>query len=316
MGIAAILIALLGGARVEAQTLGIGVTRGGANPAIGSAIASIISQNAGVNMRPQAFSSSTRYVPLLDIGEVEFGVGNVSQFTLLMEGRFTANDRPKPNLRLVASLMPFRGGFMVKADSDIRRLSDLKGQRVAFGFPGQALASVMQEAFLANGGLSYEDVVLVPATTMRSHWELFKEGRIDGVMMSIGSGVVKELEASLGKLRYLPMDDSAASLAKLQGALPGTYFVTVNPGKKLDGATEPFVTLAYDYGLWSGTRTPDETVYGVVKALHQNSEEFRAVNPLTRLFDPAEISRPQIVAYHPGALRYFREAGLPVNSSQ
>ena len=316
LGIATMLIVLLGAAGVEAQTLGIGVTRGGANPAIGSAIASIISENAGVNMRPQAFSSGTRYAPLIDVGEVEFGVANVSQFTLLMQGRFSPNDRPKPNLRLIASLMPFRGGFLVKADSNIGSLSDLKGRRIAAGFPGQLLALVMHEAFLANGGLSYEDVVSVPATTMRSHWELFKEGRIDGVMMSIGSGVVKELQASLGELRYLPMDDSAESLARLQQALPGAYFVTVTPGKNLDAATESFVTLAYDYGLWSGTRIPDETVYGVVKALHQNSKEFQAVNPLTKLFDPAQISRAQVVAYHPGALRYFREAGLPVNGSQ
>ena len=315
VGITTILVILLNSTGVQAEPLGIGVTRGGANPAIGNAIASIISENAGVNMRPQAFSSGTRYAPLLDIGEVEFGVGNLSHFTLLMEGRFTPNDRPKPNLRLVASLMPFRGAFLVKADSNIESLSDLKGKRIATGFPSQILASVMHEAFLTNGGLTYEDVVPVPATTMRSHWELFKEGRIDGVMMSIGSGVVKELQASLGELRYLPMDNSAEGLAKLQQALPGAYFVTVNPRKKLDGVTQPFVTLAYDYGLWSGSEIPEETVYGVVRALHQNSDAFRAVNPLTRQFDPQEISRPQIVAYHPGALRYFREVGLPLNGS-
>ena len=315
IGVATLLITMFGAVGAEAQVLGIGVTRGGANPAIGTAIASIVSEHAGVNMRPMTFSSGTRYAPLLDIGKVEFAVGNVSQITLLMQGRFNLNDRPKPNIRLAASLMPFRGGFLVKADSDIRSLSDLKGRRIAAGFPSQLLALVMHKAYLTNGGLTYEDVIPVPVSTMRGHWELFKEGRVDGVMTSVGSGVVKELEASIGELRYLPMNNSAKSLEILQGALPGAYFVTVNPGKNLDGATEKFITLAYDYGLWVSADVEDAMVYRVVKALHQNAEEFKAVNPLTRQYDPRKTSRAQEIPYHPGAIRYFKEAGLPLHDS-
>ena len=315
-GIATVGIVLFGFVGAEAQTIGIGITKGGANPAIGAAIASIVSKYSDLNMRTQAFSSGTRYAPLLDIGEVEFGVGNVSQFALSMQGEFTSNDRPKPNIRLVASLMPFRGGFLVKADSNIRSLSDLKGRKIGAGFPGQPLALVMHEAYLANGGLTYEDVVPVPATTMRSHWDLFKQGRIDGVMMSIGSGVVKELMATLGEVRYLSMDDSAESLAKLKQALPGAYFVTVGPSDNLDGAAEKFVTVAYDYGLWSAANVSNDMVYRVVKALHQNSKEFQEVSPLMTLYDAKAISRPQGVPYHPGALHYFQEAGLPVDGNR
>ena len=315
-GTASLLIALFAVAGAEAQVLGIGITKGGANPAIGSAIASIVSRHTDMRMRTQAFSSGTRYAPLMDIGEVEFGVGNLSQFALLMQGEFTPNDRPKPNMRLVASLMPFRGGFLVKESSDIRSFADLKGRRVAAGFPGQPLASGVHKAFLANGGLTYEDVVPVPATTMRSHWELFKEGRIDGVMVVVGSGVVKEIRATLGEeLRYLSMDNSAESLVKLRDALPGAYFVTIGPNPNLDGAAKQFATLAYDYGLWSGADVLDDTVYRVVKALHQNSDEFRSVGPLMRLYNAEEISRPQVVPYHPGALSYFKEAGLPLARS-
>ena len=316
MGIATAGIVLCGIVGAEAQTIGIGITKGGANPAIGAAIASIVSRYSDLNMRTQAFSSGTRYAPLLDIGEVEFGVGNVSQFALLMQGTFTANDRPKPNIRLVASLMPFRGGFLVKADSNIRSLSDLKGRKIGAGFPGQPLALVMHEAYLANGGLTYDDVVPVPATTMRSHWDLFKQGRIDGVMMSIGSGVVKELMATLGDVRYLSMDDSSESLAKLKQALPGAYFVTVGPSDNLDGAAEKFVTVAYDYGLWSAANVSDDMVYRVVKALHQNSQEFQEVSPLMTLYDSKAISRAQGVPYHSGALHYFREARLPVDDNK
>ena len=318
MGIAAAGIALFAavGAEAQTQTVGIGITRGGANPAIGSAIASIVSKHGGLNMRTQVFSSGTRYAPLLNNGKIEFGVGNVSQLTLSMQGKFDSNDRPLPNIRLVASLMPFRGGFLVKADSNIKTLSDLKGRKIAAGFPAQHLALVVHKVYLANGGLTYDDVVSVPATTMRSHWGLFKEGRIDGVMMAIGSGVVKELKATLGEVRYVTMDNSAESLAKLNRALPGAYFVSVGPSKKLDGAAEKFVTMAFDYGLWSGADISDEQVYSVVKALHQNSKEFKAVSPLMRLYDPKGISRPQGVQYHPGALRYFREAGLPVTGSK
>ena len=315
MGIATVGIVLFGIIEAEAQPVGIGITKGGANPAIGAAIASIVSKYSDLNMRTQAFSSGTRYAPLLDIGEVEFGVGNVSQFTLSMQGKFTLNDRPKPNIRLVASLMPFRGGFLVKANSNISSLSDLKGRKIAAGFPGQPLALVMHEAYLENGGLTYKDVVPVPATTMRSHWDLYKDGRIDGVMMSIGSGVVKEIKATLGEVRYLSMDDSAESLAKLKRALPGAYFVTVGPSDNLDGAAKKFVTVAYDYGLWSAANVSDDMVYRVVKALHQNSREFQEVSPLMTLYDSKAISRAQGVPYHPGALNYFREAGLPIDDS-
>jgi TRAP-type uncharacterized transport system substrate-binding protein len=52
-------------------------------------------------------------------------------------------------------------------------------------------------------------------------------------------------------------------------------------------------------------------VYTVVSAVFENIDQFRGLHPAFANLDPAEMASDGLSApLHPGAERYFREAGL------
>jgi TRAP transporter TAXI family solute receptor len=55
----------------------------------------------------------------------------------------------------------------------------------------------------------------------------------------------------------------------------------------------------------------EEAVYQLVKAVFENFEEFKQLHPALGLLDKQEIVTGGLSApLHPGAERYFKEAGL------
>ena len=61
---------------------------------------------------------------------------------------------------------------------------------------------------------------------------------------------------------------------------------------------------------------PDEFIYKLVKAVFDNHEELMKSQPWARETIPANIDRNTMVPLHPGAVRYYREIGVPIPVQQ
>ena len=78
----------------------------------------------------------------------------------------------------------------------------------------------------------------------------------------------------------------------------------------------PFVTQdEYTSSIWNcvmvGAHVSDETVYKFTKALFENAERMRRIHPSMESWAPAEAFKNTTqMDMHPGAARYYREAGL------
>ena len=60
-----------------------------------------------------------------------------------------------------------------------------------------------------------------------------------------------------------------------------------------------------------GSPCPDDIVYRVVKNVFENLPRIRRMHPAFARLDPNEMITKGISArFHPGALRYYQEAGL------
>ena len=65
--------------------------------------------------------------------------------------------------------------------------------------------------------------------------------------------------------------------------------------------------------LLAGSHVPDEVVYKYVKAIAENEQRVQSIGgslksaPFTRA---KMVANPAKLPYHPGALRYYKEAGL------
>lgn len=309
---AAVYGAALCAGLAQAQTVGIGVTRGGGLNQVGVGVASIVSKHAeGVQMRPQPMTGTDQYTTLVNAGEIDFGLANAFQSYFAYTGTVLSEGKKHENLRLVATLVPLEAGYFVRNDSDIQSYADLKGKKVGYGFTGAPVIQHFATSFLGHVGLTWKDVQPVPVATLGQQWDLLRQGTIDVATAPAGSPPVRELDTTVpGGVRFLSLDASPEAVARLQKSMPFTYLSKHTPEGKLPGVREPVNVLGFDMLLYAHKDVPEKTVYRVIKAINENYEELAATSPMWRRYDKKNIARGQAMPFHPGADRYFREAGL------
>jgi hypothetical protein len=115
----------------------------------------------------------------------------------------------------------------------------------------------------------------------------------------------------VGGLRVLEVDTSPEAMKRTEALIPGAYVMQVAPGPAIDGITRPTHLIAFDMVMITNAKVSDDVVYRVAKALHDNKQDLVATFPPFGLFQPQGMAKPLIgVPMHPGAAKYYREAGL------
>ena len=57
---------------------------------------------------------------------------------------------------------------------------------------------------------------------------------------------------------------------------------------------------------------PDDLVYQVVKAVHENQARLVSAHPSARETIPQNVVKNTFLPFHPGAVRYYREIGIKI----
>lgn len=309
--IAAAAVALTG-AGVSAQTVGLGTTKGGLTAQVTATISKTVSTHAGgLQMRTQVMGGTQKYIPVVNAGELEFGVSNIMQYTMAVTGTGLSAGKKYDNLRLVATMMVFRTGWLVPVNSGITKISQLRGKRIASGFKGAPLFHFLLSGGLANAGLTYDDVKKVPYIGLRQHWNGFKQGKIDAAWGGVGAGHVRDMNAKIsGGVRFLSFDASPAGLKRTQKYAPHTRFLNVKPAKPFVGVKSPVNILAFDYMLWAHKGVSNDVVSKVAKAMYDNEGELHAAGPFWRSHKSNKMAKDQGWPYHPGAIGFYKKAGI------
>jgi len=309
--VSALLLALpVQSASAQMVTVGT-ATPGSLFHSAGTAVAKVINGVDGLRATLQPFASANVYIPAVSEGDIDFGVATVQEVGVALAGKDHFEGRPQAGLRAVGIMFPLRFAVFVREDSDIRSIADLKGKSVPTGYSSQQIAKTMMDAIYAAGGLTEADVDGVTVANTVAGADDFATGKVDAFFFALGAAKVSEVEASVGGIRALPFEESDATLKAVRQYLPQAYFMQVTPGKALAGIQEPTTILAFDALAFASAKTSDETVYEVTRALHDGKDALVATFPAFRGFDPATMAKDIApIQYHPGAIRYFKEAGV------
>ena len=88
-------------------------------------------------------------------------------------------------------------------------------------------------------------------------------------------------------------------------------FFSFIPGGLYAGNPENVPTFGSQAVLVASSNQPDELAYGLVKAVFENFADFRRLHPALASLDIKQmVPSESVMPIHPGALRYFHEAGL------
>lgn len=297
----------------SAQTVGIGATKAGAVAQITATISKVVSEHAeGIQMRKQTMGGTQQYIPVVNAGELAFGISNIAQYWMAVTGTGLSAPNKYDNLRLVTNMMKFTVGFVVPRDSDIKKVSDLRGKRLAAGFKAAPLFTNIHAGGLATEGLTYDDVEKVPAVGLVQHWRMLMEGKVDAVIAAAGSGFIKQMNAKVpGGVRYISFPNTPEALDAMHKHFPKTFWSEVEPRKGLTAVRSPVTLVTYDYMLWTHEDQSEEIVYKVTKVMHQHADALKEGGPLWKSYQSnANLAKQHGTPYHPGAVKYYKEAGL------
>lgn len=292
-----------------AQVVALGTTQAGATFQLSTGIAKVVSDK-GLQMRTQPMAGAAQYAALVNRGDIEFGMSNVPELHYLTRGEVITDGKPNPELRMVARLVPWYNGLIVKKDSPIKTIKDLKGQPMPAGFPGNPLGKVLITGYLANGGLTFDDTRQVPVPAFPRMWDAFKQQQTAASIATIGMSQLQELQAALNGVRFISFDPSPSAVAAMQKHVPNSYVVEVTPGPGRIGIDAPTNMLVYDYALWANAKVKNEVVTKVVETMYANPADIKATSPLWLEFEPSQMGKDVGIPYHPAAVAFYKSKGI------
>jgi TRAP transporter TAXI family solute receptor len=297
----------------SAQTYTIGANpQGSVFYSAAAAIAKVSVDKTGLQFRVAPYAGSSTYIPLVNKGELAFGMSNGAEYAFAYSGKELFDGHKNENLRSVFVTFPLTNGFAVRKDSPMKTVADLKGKKIPVGYPSGRIFHYLQGASLAAAGLSEADVEGVPAPNFVEGVKAFMAGRTDAGYIPFNSGIGKQAMATIpGGWRYLSIGDAPDADAKANAYLPTSRTVKMKPNPNATGVVDdPTVLLAIDVAMFTGAHVSDDVVYKVVKTVFENKPDLvKALGAFAR-FDPKRMARPNPVPYHPGAIKAYTELGM------
>ena len=306
-----VVLSAAAGPAVSAEPVGIGSSPAGTvTNRQALAIAKVAVESTTLNLRVQTFGGTAQVVPLVDSGELAFGIANPLELVYAYHGKGTFEGQPNPNLRLVGPTYPSRVGYLVRIDSGMTSIKDLRGKRLATEFSSGPVIAVASKAMLANAGLTLADIVAVPTANIRQANQDFAAGKTDAVISVVGSGLSAKVAAEVGDLRFLPIDPSEEAVAAIRAYFPPMAPFKVMPRPGLVAVPEPMWTMSYPFLIYAGKDIDDETVAAMARTIHDNKDALAAIVPAFAALDPGKMAADYGVPHHPGAVQFYKEAGI------
>lgn len=278
--------------------------------AVGAAVAQVMQQKANIPTRVKPMSGSSAYAPLVNRGDIEFGLStsmDVGNAYLGVEGY-----QKNPDLRLVGVMFTLPLGIAVPNDSPVKTIKDLKGLRMASQFSSQRSNKLGTDALLATGGLTIADMKGFPVSDYGKGMEALGEGKVDAAIFCLGCAAAQEANINLaahGGLRFLQLPDTPEAIAAIRKVLPSASTQLFQPSPASPGVIVPTRLMVYSVFFVASTHTPDEVVYKATKAIHESKTVLAASAAVMKSFDPNMMAEANIVPYHPGAEKFYQEIG-------
>lgn len=246
---------------------------------------------------------------LLGEKTIEFGQTTTTDWHPAINGLGRYKGKPVNAVQVCAYTM-WQCTPMVRADSSIKTLADLKGKRVMPATAGGATNGLWQALFEAAG---LKNEVNWTYGSWKESYDALAANAVDCIpsLLTSGnpSGVLQRLEAT-HKVRILPIEPD---LVKKAAAInPGVLSAVITP-KTWKSLTSDTRMLSFGGVLATRPDVPEDVVYNVTKAIYDNAEFVRKRGGVAlKDIDPKFATEYLMEAYpvHPGAAKYFKEKGV------
>ena len=280
---------------------------GGAFFVVGGALADVLNAEAehGWTATAEATSGSQENIRRLASGELDFAISNAAITYFAVRGAGGWDQAYAA--RTVMTLAPNLALFLTRTDSGIATIADLRGQRVVIGPAGAGFEYFVRPLLEAHG-LTYDDLTALNATQSAAVG-LLADGSAAAVFIggAVPTASITQATASMDILFVLFDEEATENLvADFVFFNRATIPADTYPGQSAD---VPTLDVGSMHFITSADQD-EELVYQVTRSLYENREEVVRRHAAGAAINPANVVRDTGTAFHPGAIRYYREIGI------
>lgn len=284
---------------------------GGTYYPLGGAMSKVWKDNVpGLNVTVQSTAASVANVRLLAKSEVELALiqNDVADYGRNGKEAFAEKNEKYSNYTAIAALYPEVVQIVVRADSAIKTIGDLKGKKVVVGAAGSGTELASKQIFAAYG-LTYKDnkdltALYIPFTEGAT---AFKEKQVDALVQVTGvpAAALADVQ-TVTSIRMLPIDQ-----AKLKKDYPFyvSFMAKAGTYKGMDVDTAVVAVLAI---LVVRDDMNSDLVYGMTKAIFDKQSDLALGHAKAKEFDIKKAADGITIPFHPGAAKYLKEKGVNV----
>ena len=299
-------------------TIGTGAVTGVYYPT-GKAIAKIVNKKGkkhGVQVKVESTGGSVFNVNAIIVGDLEFGIVQSDRQYQAWNGIKDWKDRgPQKKLRSICSFHPESIVLIAGDDTGIKTLIDLKGKHINIGNLGSGSRGNAIDAMLSCG-IEWRRELSAEGIRAADSAKLLQNGRIDAFFFTVGhpNELIKEATAGKRKVHFVPLTGDcidqlvAKWLYYAKAYIPISFYPMARNKENVEtfGVKATFCTSA---------DVPENVVYIITREIFNNLEDFKKLHPAYGVLIKHNMLEALSAPIHPGALKYYKEAGLTIPPS-
>ena len=270
-------------------------------------------QDYGIRATVEATPGSTFNLNAIMAGYMEFGLTQADKEYHAVNGLAEWSAKgPQKELRAVFSVYNETVTLVAAVDAGIDSLSDLKGKKVSLGSPGSSQHRLVTDILEAVGIDPERDLVAQTAYASDAP-NLLQDNHIDAYFFIVGhpSETIRRGLAGERRARVIPI--LGPDIDKLVAANKYYTKKTIQTRRlypDTESRGEAIETVGVMAVLCTSASVPDRAVYAIAKEVFENLEELRQQHPALMDLSKEGMLKGFTAALHPGALRYYMDAGL------
>ncbi len=282
---------------------------GGSAQLVITAIGTLVSdKDPSLNINVQSTGGSMENPRLLRNGEIDIAHTGEPYNAYHGLGRFSDDGPLSEDTMVLMKTYPAGGLFVVKADSDIQTVEDLRGKKVYLGPPAGMIDQI--KLLLEKYGIN-EDNTDFSIMGYNEGADALKDGTVDAAFCQYAGNQPASTTSQLDETSDIrPLAFTEDKLKELNEEYPD-YGYYIAPAGTIKKQTEDLpVTCTWNTQLCT-SKLSEEAAYSIVKNTYENIDELTKAHALCASLDKEHplYGVPTDIPVHPGAAKYYQEIG-------
>jgi TRAP transporter TAXI family solute receptor len=278
---------------------------GGAYYPIGNGIAELVNKYvSGVKMTAEVTGGTVENVRLVGDNQTDLGICNSNHAYAGLRGQ--PPYKKKYEIRALGSLHGSAMHIVTIDKAGVKTIPDLKGKKVAAGPAGGGPAPVLESILSVYEGMSFKDIK--PSyVSFTDGISALKDGNVSAALVLAGvpAAAVLELGAT-EKVRFV--DIPKEKMAEILKKYP--YFYPVKIPARVYKTDQDHILVGVRNLLIVNAQMEDKMAYEITKAIYAHLSDLAKHHAAVKSVRLDDSATPPGVPLHPGAMRFFKEAGV------